>query len=111
MSVNRVIVAGVGVVDTREDAGDHFEIMRADSCDDAAHLLDRNRSVRLVCTDVTLPDGNWCDILRLVVNLRMSAEVRVIGRRGAPALRLQVKPRSCCVIALGSALREASLLA
>jgi hypothetical protein len=111
MSVNRVIVAGAGVVDTKEDAGNHFEIMRVDSCGDVERLLNRNRSVRLVCTDVRLPDGNWCDILRLVVNRRMSAEVRVIGCSGAPALRLQVRPRRCSILALSSALREASPLA
>lgn len=108
MSVNRIIVAGAGVMDAKEHAGNHLEIMRAESCGDVERLLNRNRTVRLVCTDVRLPDGNWCDILRLVVDLRMSTELRVIGRSGAPALRLQVSPRRCSIQALGSALREAS---
>lgn len=111
MSVDRVIVAGTGAVDTREAAGRHLEIMRADSCGDVEYLLRRNRAVRLVCTDVRLPDGGWCDVLRLVVNLRMSAELRVIGRSGAPALRLQVRPTRCSIEALGSALLEASAYA
>ena len=106
MPIKRVIVAGAGVVDIK-DAQGQFEIMRADSCDDVERLLDRNRTVGLVCTDVRLPDGNWCDILRLVVNLRMSAEVRVIGCNGAPALRLQVRPRRCSLFALDAALRQA----
>jgi hypothetical protein len=87
MSVNRVIVAGAGVVEAKANGANHVEIMRADSCGDVERLLDRNRTVRLVCTDVRLPDGNWCDILRLVFNRRMAAELRVIGCNGAPALR------------------------
>jgi hypothetical protein len=110
MSIQRVIVAGAGVVDTKEDGRRHFEIMRAESCNDVQRLLDRDRTVGLVCTDVRLPDGSWCDILRLVVNLRMSAEVRVIGRNGAPALRLQVRPRRCSVLASNTVLREDSAL-
>lgn len=108
MSVNRVIVAAAGVVDVQKDPRSHFEIMRAESCGAAERLLHRNRTVNLVCTDVRLPDGNWCDILRLVVNLGMSAEVRVIGCDGHPALRLKVRPRRCSILALGAALREAS---
>lgn len=110
MSVNRVIVAGAGIVDTNEGARDHFEIMRAESCGDVERLLSRDRTVCLVCTDVKLPDGNWCDVLRLVVDRRMSAEVRVMGCSGSPALRLQVRPRRCSIVALSSALREASAI-
>lgn len=104
MSIHKVIVAGAGVVNTEEDARGNFEIMRADSCNDVERLLDRDRTVGLVCTDAKLPDGNWCDILRLVISLRMSVEVRVIGRNGAPSLRFQVKPRRCSLLALSPAL-------
>lgn len=108
MSVNRVIVAGAGIVDITEGARNHFEIMRAESCGEVERLLNRDRTVRLVCTDLKLPDGNWCDVLRLVVNRRMSAEVRVMGCSGVPALRVEVRPRRCSIVALSSALREAS---
>ena len=109
MSIHRVIVAGAGVVDTKEDTHRNFEIMRADSCNDVERLLDRDRSVGLVCTDLKLPDGNWCDILRLVLGLRMSVEVRVIGRNGAPALRFQVRRRRCSVLALDAARQEPAM--
>lgn len=104
MSIQKVIVAGGGVVNTEEDSRRSFEIMRADSCTDVERLLDRDRTVGLVCTDAKLPDGNWCDILRLVLSLRMSVELRVIGRNGAPSLRFQVKPRRCSMLAMNPAM-------
>lgn len=42
MSVNRIIVAGAGVMDAKEHAGNHLEIMRAESCGDVERLLNRN---------------------------------------------------------------------
>ena len=97
MSVNKVIVVGEGMIDTAYTVTSQPDVLRAHSCLEVERLLEEDASVHLVCTDVRLPDGSWCDVLRLIVKSRMSGEVRVLGGDGRTILRLEVKPRHCSI--------------
>ena len=106
MSASKVIVVGDGIVDTDEGLPRHLDILRVDSCRDVKRLLERDSSVHLVCPDVESRDGNWCDVLRLVVDQRVSAEVRVLGWDGHTVLGLEVNPRGCSVSTVDAALHK-----
>lgn len=38
------------------------------SCREAQAWLQKGHGIGVVVTDVSLPDGNWCDVLRLLVD-------------------------------------------
>jgi DNA-binding NarL/FixJ family response regulator len=67
------------------------ELKHRSEVKEAARLLETAADVDLVLTDVRLPDGNWCDVLRLVYERRIAAEVRVLGQDGRTVLRLEVQ--------------------
>ena len=82
------------------------KMVRADSYRDLQLLLQRDSNVSLLCTDVTLPDGDWCDVLRLAVSARMTGEIRVVGADGRTVLRLEMGPRLCSVQAFDPAMHQ-----
>lgn len=104
MSASKAIAVGNGVTDAMIP---NLDIVRAHTCEDVRLLLSRESRIHLLCTDVKLPDGSWCDVLRLMVNSGISAEVRVLGDDGHVILRLEVKPRHCVVQTLEATQQEA----
>lgn len=44
------------------------ETVEADCCNEARRLLADQPRIDLLFTAMTLPDGNWCDVLRFVVD-------------------------------------------
>lgn len=103
MIANKAIVVGSGITD---DMIATVDVVRAQSCQDLRLLLSREARVHLLCTDMKLPDGSWCDVLRLLVASGVSAEVRVFGDDGHAILRLEVNPRHCLVQTLDASQNE-----
>jgi len=44
-----------------------FEVAWVNNCRQARHSLHTSPPFQVVITNVTLPDGNWCDLLRCLV--------------------------------------------
>ena len=55
----------------------NFEILLVGNCTEARRLLKTAPPVQVVITQVSLPDGNWCDVLRFLVDSGMKASVVV----------------------------------
>jgi DNA-binding NarL/FixJ family response regulator len=91
VSRKELIVVGCGQFIQPPGLEDYREVKEAASCREAARILEDATEADLILTDVSLPDGNWCDVLRLVYELRIAAEVRVLGHDGRTVLRLEVK--------------------
>ncbi len=53
---------------------------RAETCQEAAHLLDRADPPHLVFTDTTLPDGTWEDVLNIATRTGEPLNVIVVAR-------------------------------
>ena len=62
----------------------------AENCRAARRLLERPHSFGLVVTHVTLPDGNWCDVLRLMNDWSVPASVIVDTSEVNPTLWSEV---------------------
>ncbi len=60
------------------DVGD-FTVHATDSFHDTRQQLRADPDVDVVITDITLPDANWCNILRFLVDNDLSASVVVIA--------------------------------
>jgi DNA-binding NtrC family response regulator len=54
-------------------------IREASSCEGAAAVLRDDSEINLVLTDLTLPDGNWFDVINLAGDLRPGVHVVVCG--------------------------------
>ena len=65
-------------------------VRTASSCEEAAELLREDPEVRVVLTDLSLPDGSWFDVLNRVGDLNASAEVVVCARVADERLWTQV---------------------
>ncbi len=65
-------------------------VVTAGSCGEAAERLRDEPGVRVVLTDLVLPDGSWCDVLNRVGDLRAAAEVVVCARVADERLWTQV---------------------
>jgi DNA-binding NtrC family response regulator len=52
-------------------------ILKADNCRSAQQLLAENPDIKLVITGLSLDDGNWCDVVRYVVDRGHHAEIIV----------------------------------
>ncbi len=61
-------------------SGIRANILIASSCSEAVELLRDTPAIRVVLTDLSLPDGSWLDVLNRVANLNPSAEVVVCAR-------------------------------
>jgi FixJ family two-component response regulator len=57
-----------------------MQILPAGSCHEARILLQDNPPVSVVITDVSLNDGNWCDVFRFLVDKGIHASVVVSAR-------------------------------
>ncbi|MEX2303964.1 MAG: response regulator [Bryobacterales bacterium] len=55
----------------------NVQVLLAGSCQEARILLQNNPPVSVVITDVSLNDGNWCDIFRFLVDKGIHASVVV----------------------------------
>ncbi|HYM10268.1 MAG TPA: response regulator, partial [Bryobacterales bacterium] len=65
-------------------------VLTASSCAEAAELLRNSPAVRVVLTDLCLPDGSWFDILNSVSDLKSSTPVVVCARLADERLWSQV---------------------
>ena len=65
-------------------------ILTAASCGEAARLLRDEPGVRLVLTDLSLPDGSWFDVLSRVGDARHDAKVVVCAHLADERLWTQV---------------------
>jgi len=66
------------------------EVRTAASCGEATDVLRLDQEVRVVLTDLALPDGSWFDILNLVGDLHPGAHVVVCARVADERLWTQV---------------------
>ena len=55
----------------------NIECLTVESCTQARRLLSTCPEIDVVITDVSLPDGNWCDVFRSVVDSGIPAGVVV----------------------------------
>lgn len=69
---------------------------RAETCQEAARLLDRVDPPRLIFTDTTLPDGNWRDMLGIAERAREAVNVVVVARFLDVELYLETMERGAC---------------
>jgi DNA-binding NtrC family response regulator len=58
----------------------NVQVLYAGSCQEARNLLKEHPRVSVVITDVSLMDGNWCDIFRYLVDNGIHASVVVSSR-------------------------------
>ena len=56
-----------------------LEVLLARRCCDARALLRKHSDIAVVVADVTLPEGNWCEILRWMIDDRMDARLVLIS--------------------------------
>jgi hypothetical protein len=56
-------------------------------------LLAQHPAPSAILTDVSLPDGNWCDVLRALIQSDVRAEVQVLARKASLAFRCEVAAR------------------
>ncbi len=54
-----------------------IDILAVENCQQARELLQTHPAVELVITQVTLPDGNWCDLFKYLVDSHSHASVVV----------------------------------
>ena len=70
-----------------------LEMRAARTCSEARLLLGEAPAPSQVVTDVSLPDGNWCDILRMAVYLDVPVEVQVLEQTWTPTFQREVEAR------------------
>jgi DNA-binding NtrC family response regulator len=58
----------------------NVEVLPAGSCQEARVLLKNHPPVNVVITEVSLVDGNWCDVFRYLVDNDIHASVVVSSR-------------------------------
>lgn len=58
-----------------------FETLAVSTCNEARGLFRTSPPIEVVVTRVSLPDGNWCDVLRYLVDNDSSASVVVSSPR------------------------------
>ena len=71
-------------------SGIHANVLTASSCGEAVDVLRVDPEVRIVLTDLTLPDGSWFDVLNRVGDMNPGAEVVVCARLADERLWTQV---------------------
>lgn len=65
-------------------------VLTASSCAEAVELMRDSPAVRVVLTDLCLPDGSWFDVLNRVGDLKPDAQVVVCARLADERLWSQV---------------------
>jgi DNA-binding NtrC family response regulator len=58
----------------------NVQVLPAGSCQEARVLLTNHPPVKIVITEVSLVDGNWCDVFRYLVDNDIHASVVVSSR-------------------------------
>jgi DNA-binding NtrC family response regulator len=58
----------------------NLETLAVDTCQQARRLLKTHPPVEVVITDLSLSDGNWCDVIRYVVDNGIQASLIVAAR-------------------------------
>jgi DNA-binding NtrC family response regulator len=58
----------------------NVQVLPASSCQEARVLLKNHPPVKIVITEVSLVDGNWCDVFRYLVDNDVHASVVVSSR-------------------------------
>ncbi len=58
----------------------NVQVLSAGSCHEARTLLKDHPPVKVVITEVSLVDGNWCDVFRYLVDNDIHASVVVSSR-------------------------------
>ena len=56
-----------------------LEALSAARCREARSVLRSRTGIEVVVVDVTLPDGNWCEVLRWMVEQRLDARVILVS--------------------------------
>lgn len=82
----------------REAAKAKRSILRAGGCHAAREALHENPSISHVLTETSFDDGNWCDVLRHVVESGTQPErVEVFSRETSPRFEYEVQCRGASV--------------
>ncbi len=68
-----------------------IEIARASSCGQARRILAASRDVRVVVTDLALPDGNWRAVLDAIAANCVNTEMVVLAPSGKGGLRRHLR--------------------
>ena len=55
----------------------NLDVLTVANCQEARVLLATRPPVEVIITDVTLPDGNWCDIFKYLADYNVQASVVV----------------------------------
>lgn len=56
-----------------------LEVLSASRCREARSVLRNHPGIEVVVVDVTLSDGNWCEILRWMIEQRLAARVVLVS--------------------------------
>jgi len=96
-----------GLRDTRIETK-HLRVSVVNSVWDARNALLLDPEIHVVLMDSTLTDGNWCDLLRMLNDLGVSADFYVMSESGHTALALEVESRGARLVDL-SVLAEMGL--
>lgn len=94
----QLIIVGDGMVQELGTGSAAYLVERVNTCEEVSRLLRSTPGTDLILTSAKLPDGNWCDVLRMVVESRLSSEVRVVDQDGRTALRFEVRRSRCSVL-------------
>ena len=93
MQKQRLIIVGARAQHGLSRDVENYETRVARTCSEARLLLADSPAPSYILTDISLPDGNWCDVLRLAVHLEVPADVQVLGRDCTPSFQLEVAAR------------------
>ena len=93
MQKQHLVIVGDRAQSNLSPRFEEFETHVARTCSEARLLLAGSPAPSHVLTDVSLPDGNWCEVLRLVVQFGFSAEVQVLGPVATAGFRSEVEAR------------------
>jgi DNA-binding NtrC family response regulator len=63
-----------------------MEILFANDWRQARQLLQTNPEVAVAVTDLTLPDGNWCDVVQFAAQQDFQTSIVVVSRTGSERL-------------------------
>lgn len=68
----------------------NIDVVEAEDCKDVRKLLKEQMPVDVVITQVSLPDGNWCDVFKCLVDHGVGASVVVSSPRADEILWSEV---------------------
>lgn len=73
-----------------------FRIAKAEGCRHAQRLMRSGSVPAMVITDTSLSDGNWCDVVRLTVDLKVESPVLLCCRSADERLWSEAVWRGVC---------------